>query len=435
MNTFLSTPGKWIGRGSLLIASAALIGPAAGADPTGGEVAYPPSLTAAERSTPTNYEDFREALKNGTWWLNLRWRGEVVDQDGIDKKAYASTLRTRLGYETAEYQQFSGLLEFSDVSNIAPQSNSYNSGLNGKTQYPLVADPKVTVINQVYGNYSGVWNGDLKFGRQRVNLDNQRFIGSVAYRQTEQVFDSVSYKKTDLPAEIGFFYAYVANTNNIFAVNQKSNHHFVNLSKEWENIGKLSAYGYYLDFDAQQMNNAVTFGARFAGDHAFPDWRLLYTAELAHQRDVANNPMNVDVGYIHLLAGAEVQGFTFKAGYENLGGDLETGSRSFQTPLATKFKFNGWADKFLAATPQGGLEDVYVFGGWKWQDLALAAIYHTFDRDRGSDGRYGTELDLKATYALSNGVDLGIAFADFNAKDIVNYTDTQKAWIWINYSF
>ena len=216
MNTNLSTPGKWIGHGSLLLASATLLGSAAGADPTGDEAVPQPALTAAERATPSGYDDLREALISGTYWLNLRYRYEYVDQEGLNEKAHASTLRTRLGYETAEYMHFSGLLEFSDVSNVGPTNDSYYSRLNGKTEYPGVADPKLTVVNQVYGRYSGVWNGDLKFGRQRINLDNQRFIGSVGWRQTEQVMDSLSYLKTDLPAELGFFYAYVANVNDVW---------------------------------------------------------------------------------------------------------------------------------------------------------------------------------------------------------------------------
>ena len=44
-------------------------------------------------------------------------------------------------------------------------------------------------------------------------------------------------------------------------------------------------------------------------------------------------------------------------GYELLGSD--DGKVAFNTPLATKHKFNGWADKFLG-TPKEGLEDVYL---------------------------------------------------------------------------
>jgi hypothetical protein len=32
---------------------------------------------------------------------------------------------------------------------------------------------------------------DLTLGRQRINLDDQRFVGSVGWRQNEQTFDAV----------------------------------------------------------------------------------------------------------------------------------------------------------------------------------------------------------------------------------------------------
>ena len=42
-----------------------------------------------------------------------------------------------------------------------------------------------------------------------------------------------------------------------------------------------------------------------------------------------------------------------------LGGDNGSGNRAFQTPLATKHAFQGWADQFLT-TPADGIEDAYL---------------------------------------------------------------------------
>ena len=75
-----------------------------------------------------------------------------------------------------------------------------------------------------------------------------------------------------------------------------------------------------------------------------------------------------------------------------LGGDGET---SFQTPLATKHAFNGWADKFLLATPANGLVDAYLTATGKVAGIKLLATYHMFSSDEGGDD-YGSELDLLA---------------------------------------
>ena len=41
---------------------------------------------------------------------------------------------------------------------------------------------------------------------------------------------------------------------------------------------------------------------------------------------------------------------------------------SFQTPLATGFKFQGWADKFLT-TPPNGVRDLYAGAGYGWKKV------------------------------------------------------------------
>jgi len=55
-------------------------------------------------------ETVADALASGTAYGDLRLRYETVDQDNALKDASALTLRTRLGYKTAEYSGSSGLV-------------------------------------------------------------------------------------------------------------------------------------------------------------------------------------------------------------------------------------------------------------------------------------------------------------------------------------
>lgn len=439
MITTLTTTGKWAAGGSMLLASATLLGTTAGANPTGGEGATlgQPVLTAAEMATPSSsFDDLKDALKGGKLWANFRYRYENVDDDGPKKQARASTLRTRLGYESAEWNNMTGLLEFSDVARIGPGATDYNDGLNGKTNYSVVKDPKNTQVNQVYLKYDALWDGDLKLGRQRIKLDNDRFIGNVGWRQTEQVYDAITYFKPDI-AGIAGYYGFIRNVNSIVGSNQKSEHHLLNVSKSWENLGKLTAYGYYLDFDAAKTDNTFSYGLRFTGEREFTenDWALLYTAEMANQNDVADNPQKkTDVSYFHGNIGGRVQGFTGAVGWELLGGDTNSGGASFQTPLATLHAHNGWADMFLT-TPAHGLQDTYLKVGYKWDKLGVTAFYHNFDRHKTNNPDYGSEIDIKGTYKTPWGVDVGLGFADFQGKTGSGYGDTQKLWMWLYYSF
>ncbi|MED5432978.1 MAG: hypothetical protein VX920_11630, partial [Pseudomonadota bacterium] len=98
----------------------------------------------------------------------------------------------------------------------------------------------------------------------------------------------------------------------------------------------------------------------------------------------------------------------------------------FQTPLATKHAFNGWADLFLA-TPADGLEDTFVTVGGKLAGFKLAAIYHDFKSNEGSTD-YGTEMDLLVARPIGKHYTVGLKYADYSADDFG--ADTSKYWAW-----
>lgn len=138
-----------------------------------------------------------EALTGGTPYIDARDRFEYVDQDGFAKDAKASTARLRLGYVTGKADDFSARVE---VEHIDPIGNdNFNSTTNGKPTRPVVADPGETEINQLYLRYQGVPATTLTFGRQRVILDNARFVGNVGFRQDEQTIDFAVIANTSLP--------------------------------------------------------------------------------------------------------------------------------------------------------------------------------------------------------------------------------------------
>ena len=53
-------------------------------------------------------------------------------------------------------------------------------------------------------------------GRQRINLDNQRFVGVSPRRQNEQTYDGVLGQLQPVD-ELTLTYAYIDNVNTIFA--------------------------------------------------------------------------------------------------------------------------------------------------------------------------------------------------------------------------
>jgi len=150
-------------------------------------------------------------VQDSTTKVSFRYRYEGVDQDGFNNDANANTVRSRLSWSSGKINNFSAKLEFDDVRTIA--DDDYNSTANGNGSYPVVADPEGTELNQAYIQYKN--NGlTATVGRQRINLDDQRFIGGVGWRQNEQTYDAVRLayqgKKTHID------YSYISNVNRIF---------------------------------------------------------------------------------------------------------------------------------------------------------------------------------------------------------------------------
>ena len=105
---------------------------------------------------------FGEAVSGGDFKLAFRYRYEFVDQDGFDKDANASILRTRITYQSADFFDFSGLLEVDNLTVIG--NDNYDSTRNGNTRYPTVADPKGTEVNQAILRFAGIPDTTLGYG-------------------------------------------------------------------------------------------------------------------------------------------------------------------------------------------------------------------------------------------------------------------------------
>jgi hypothetical protein len=127
------------------------------------------------------------ALRSGTAGIEVRARFEQVDQEGFDDDAQATTTRLRLNYKTGQWKNWSGFVEFDHVFNVL--LTDYDSGAGtspGKAgEYPVIADPDGSDLNQLYLDYSSDPNWKWRFGRQRILLDNQRFVGGVGWRHNE----------------------------------------------------------------------------------------------------------------------------------------------------------------------------------------------------------------------------------------------------------
>ncbi len=377
------------------------------------------SSTAAIAAEPAT--SLEQAFTDGDASLSFRYRYEYVDQDGLNKEAHASTLKTRLNYKTLQYQGATAFVEFDNNTEVF--SGTYNDKLNGEAGHPVVADPKYTEVNQAYVDYAAPADTLVRYGRQRILLDNQRFVGGVGWRQNEQTYDAFTLVNKSLP-DTTVTLTNINNVNNILGKNiNGENHQILNINNKSLPFGSISAYAYLLE------DISDTYGVRFAGKTDLDQLSLLYTLEYATQE--TDNAASNDADYYVAEFGANISGVTAKVGYEVLGSD--NGNYGFSTPLGTNHKFNGWADKFLS-TPADGLEDLYLSVSTKLAGPKIALIYHKFDANEGSVD-YGDEIDLAISQDFAKRYNVLLKGAAYSQGDAGTPTDTTKVWLQLSAKF
>ena len=386
------------------------------------------ATTVALLASGASYAKLETAY--GTASADLRLRYENVEQDNNAKDADALTLRTQARYKTKSTD--SGVYGFVEIENVMVLVDDFNDLEGEGGEYSVVADPKGTDVDQAYIGYKKD-KVSAKLGRQVITLDNHRFVGHVAWRQDKQVYDalSVNYKASE---ELDVTYVYVDGVEGIVErFDADVSGHIVNASYK-VGAGKLVGYGYLLgEYEADVNGNTDedydTFGLRYTGKIE----KFSYTAEFATQSKSRDGvAKDFDATYMLLEAGTKLGAVNVKAGYEVLGSD--DGMYGFQTPLATKHKFNGWADMFLG-TPAVGLQDIYATVSGKAAGGKWSLTYHTYSADESTDtvDDLGSEINAVFTTKIADKYPIGVKYADYSADDFA--VDTSKLWIWTGASF
>lgn len=372
----------------------------------------------------------------------MRARYEHVRQDNLAGKSDAATLRARAGVQ-AETGGFSALVE---AQATLAAVNDYYDGLHGTASRPLIADPENIALYRAQIQYRSA-NATLTAGRQKITLDDERFVGNVGFRDSAQTFDAVRLELAPVAAlKLDISYAWGVRT--IWGVDGTGarqqaiggDNVFANLSYATP-LGTLTGFAYLVDQDEAAVQafglSSQTYGARLAGSQALsPSAKLSYQLSYARQSDYHRNPRDYSADYWLADASLKISGWTLNGGYEVLGADAGLALTSFQTPLGTNFKFQGWADKFLT-TPPDGVRDLYAGGGYGWKKLGvidaltLQAVWHRFRSDRLSR-HYGDEIDLLASVKVKRTM-LSARYARYDASRLG--ADSSKFWLQLDWSY
>jgi hypothetical protein len=369
------------------------------------------NVQAAGTMTPANAANAPSAT-SGTIMVDARLRYEFGDREDLDD-ANAVTWRTRLGYETPAWRGLSALAE--GQFNVTPDEDAFDPypGAQGAAGKTLIADGPDVRLNRAAVQYRST-AFDVTGGRQRLVLDNARFVGDVGWRQNAQVFDAVM--ATAKPSKrLDVAYAYLGRAVRIFGSRAdvpaqrrfELNTHVVHAAWRPRPALAMTGYTYIERVKNSPADSSSTYGGFVVAQRKVARAALAGRAEYARQTDNGASPAGAapfDLNYVAVegkagfdVGKAGIGVVTPVLGFESLGGN---GTRGFGTPLATLHTFNGWADVFLT-TPPDGLHDLYLSSLVTLPHATNATVsFHRFTAARG-DTTYGHELDLFVTKKIN----------------------------------
>jgi hypothetical protein len=366
---------------------------------------------------------------------DARLRFESVTSDLPAAEEDLLTLRVQAGAETHLSQGTTLLGEVEWVADL------YREEMQDGPPGPVIPDREALEINRLQLTHD-FGAGQIVAGRQRVALDDERFVGTSAFRQNEQTYDAA---RVSVPAlgPIAIDMAYVWQVNRFLSTSDAESRFrgdtwFLNVSADTP-AGRVTGYHYALDLDdgantpLSEVNSSVTSGVGIAGRRYWNSLGVGWRADYARQRDHAGNPLDYSADYWRAVGMLDFNWASFAAGREVLG---EGGLRAFQTPLGTNHARQGAADMFVV-TPASGVRDTFVEGVWPigamgpLRGLTATLRHHWFAGDIAGD-HLGSEWDASLRASIA-GVQASIEYAAYSADGFG--ADTNKLWLSVRRGF
>ena len=405
------------------------------------------SLIVGSNSLVAKSNDGINILNDVKLNAQIRPRYEYADLKDNNKDAgQAFTARTKLNisgnlFGVDGLSTNVGVISVNNFgwNNYDSKYSAYNPG---KDKYDVIVDPQYAMISNADINYK-VGKTLFHAGRSQVNLDNQRFIGTVGWRQLERSYDTVFVKDNSVK-NLNLLATWVYGYQGVKAgPTTDTNSVLLHVSYKVNEPLAITAYDYMLankdDTIGLALTGKVDVGAKIS-------YRVEYAKQLDNTMKYGSNaPSNkVDASYYNIDVTANMSGFIVGLNYEFLSGDNNTTTKreSFIPWLGTNHKFNGWADMFyVASNPAGGLIDINSKIGYKNKKFGkFLAIYHQFKSDKkiSNEDDLGSEIDILYANNIPYIKSLkGLIKGAFYKKgNVLGYTnDKQVFWVMLDYKF
>ena len=390
-------------------------------------------------------ESLGDAITEGRLSLELRPRYTGIWDTGLNERGHAWTMRSIVGWQTATFGDFRAVVEgihtdVVDAHHISTDSSQYYVD----SPYPLLPDPRETDTNRVYLDYLGLPDTRVRFGKQPIRLDNERFFSDVDFRQTPMLFNGLTVVNNSLSGT-EVYGALLDRVRTVFATQARTRIWLLRIAYSPAQDQSVAAYTYGVNQpdtgNDTWLNDSSheVFGLRAEGVVSTRfGFGWTYTAEGAHQRHYAGGDPVINADYWRLGAGVvwpRLAGLGARVDRE-----VKTsngGQYAFQMPFEDTYAFNGWVSQF-ATTPPTGLRDTWASLRAQPGHFQLLAEVHHFSATYGGLD-YGNELDLRAAYAVTNSLTLALQHARFHGIGVTggwfDYYDVTKTWLSLTYDY
>lgn len=377
----------------------------------------------------------------------VRTRYVSLESDGISGRAASILFRGNV--ESTWNRSFSSFVELDYVA--AAFEDDYSSGLV-LNEKPLFQDVRGDDVNQLWLAYEHDL-ATVKFGRQAINLDDQRFVSSVSFWQNEQTFDALSLDAPILSSST-IRYSYIANANRIFGddadegrdVNtsverpksflgdHEHDTHLVHFEmNEWD-FTRWVVYAYFIENKDLKPVSNNTFGSRYEVKFQPGNFRYHIEAEAARQErtQVLSEPSN---NYARFFLGVSYSSFEVSGKYEYLGSQrVDDAFVGLVTPIGSTNEFQGWSDGINSLHGVRGVEDTSVKVKWRNHPWKFDLRYHWFS-DTESSIDYGSEIDLDISFDITRHHEIHLRVADFIVDDQAKTFLVDKRFASLSYTF
>lgn len=329
--------------------------------------------------------------------LALRLRYETAESGAFPDQSEALTLRAAA---FASWEPVSRVTLLGEVEAVAAIAGSYDNGEDAPEPRPVIADPGAITLNRLFAEFRPVDGASVKVGRQRIAHGEERFVGAIGFRQSDQTFDAARVEAAGpfgTTLDVAYLDA-IKRPLGVRGTDDRLDGDGLLIKVEMPSpAGTVTGFRYDLDFadgagiPRLQGGRSETLGVGIDGRRGEGSVSISWSGAYARQRD---DVTDTTARYSKAQIAAHHRGGFLDVRYERLG----DGAAPFSTPLGTNRAFQGHADVFLV-TPPEGIEDFSIGFRTPPRDavglsrIAFGGRYHRFD-PAGDGGRYGDEWDL-----------------------------------------